>query len=141
MDEFSVFRFRFGKSRVNVLDNPFKRREFHHGVRDLSSPERLQALVQARHALCRGNLVPAFEGATGKGGDGSLHADFDCFPWTKEDVGEEFGRGGGGEVECCAVFVGGFFAYDVGVLFLEDFVKTVLSGAYRKLNPRFQGLG
>jgi hypothetical protein len=57
-----------------------------------------------------------------------LHADFDCFPWTKEDIGEEFGGGRGAEIECCTVFMGGFFTYDVGVFLLEDFVETVLSG-------------
>ena len=130
LDEFSVFMFRFGEGGVNVLDNSLKRREFHHGVRDLSSPERLQALVQSSHSLGRSDLVPTLEGSAGEGGDGSLHADFDGFPWTKEDVGEEFGGCRGGEIECCTVFMGGFFAYDVGVLFLEDFVETVLSSTY-----------
>ena len=128
LDEFSVFRFRFGKSGVNVLDDSFKRRKFHHGIRDLSTPKRLQAFIQSGNSFGRGDFIPTFKGSTGKGRDCSLHAHFDCFPWTKEDISEEFGRGRGGEIECCAVFMGCFFTHDVGVLFLEKFVETVLSG-------------
>ena len=39
------------------------------------------------------NLVESFESSTGVWWDGGLHADFDGFPWTKEDIGDEFSGG------------------------------------------------
>ena len=62
-----------------------------------------------------------------------MHTDFDGFPWTKEHIGEKFCGGGGGEVECCTVFMGSFFPDDICVFFLEKFVESVLSGSCRKL--------
>jgi len=41
LDEFSVFALWFGESRVDVFYDTFERSEFHHGIRDLSSPKRL----------------------------------------------------------------------------------------------------
>ena len=58
-----------------------------------------------------------------------MHANFDGFPWTKEDISEDFGGCGGGEVECGTVFMGGFFTDEIGVLLLEQLVEPVFTGA------------
>jgi hypothetical protein len=46
LDEFSVFMFLFGEFGVDVFDDTFERGEFHHGVRNLSTPKRLKTLIQ-----------------------------------------------------------------------------------------------
>jgi len=77
-----------------------------------------------------GDLVPAFEGSFSEGGDSGLHANFDSFPWTEEDVGDDFSGGGGGEIDEGTVFIGSFLSDDIGVFLLEQFVETVFTGAY-----------
>lgn len=43
----TILRFGFRHIAVDHLDNGLKRSEFHHGVWDLTAPERVQALVEA----------------------------------------------------------------------------------------------
>ena len=55
-----------------------------------------------------------------------MHAHFYCFERAEEDVGEEFGGGGGAEVDNCFVGVGEEpFAVEV----FENLVETVFAGA------------
>ena len=55
-----------------------------------------------------------------------MHADFDCFEGTEEDVGEEFGGGRGAKVDDCLVGIG---EESLAVEVFEDFVEPVLAGA------------
>jgi hypothetical protein len=47
LDEFSVFVFLFGEFGVDVFDDTFEGGELHHCVGNLTTPKRLQALVQS----------------------------------------------------------------------------------------------
>jgi hypothetical protein len=76
------------------------------------------------------NLIPPLKGSPCEGRDSRLHADFDCFPGTEEDIGDELCGGGGREVECRSIFMGGFLADEVAVFFLEEFVETVFTGTW-----------
>lgn len=42
----------------------FERCELRHRIRDLSRPQRVQPLIQARHALLRNDLTPALAQGT-----------------------------------------------------------------------------
>ena len=55
-----------------------------------------------------------------------MHAHFYCFEGAEEHIGEEFGGGGGAEVDDCFVGIG---KEPVAVEVFEDFVETVLAGA------------
>jgi hypothetical protein len=55
-----------------------------------------------------------------------LHADFDCFEGTQEDVGDEFGGCRGAEVDDCLRGVGEEL---LAVVVLEDFVGAVFACA------------
>ena len=55
-----------------------------------------------------------------------MHAHFYCFKGAEEDVGEEFGGGGGAEVDDCFI---GIREESLAVEVFEDFVETVFAGA------------
>lgn len=55
-----------------------------------------------------------------------MHAHFYSFKGAEEDVGDEFGGGGGAEVDDCFVGVG---EEPLAVEVFEDFVETVFAGA------------
>ena len=83
------------------------------------------------HSLSTSNLIPPLQSPPRKRRDSSLHPNLDSFPRTQENIGDEFSGGRGSEVECCTVFMGRFFAYEVCVFFLEEFVETVFSSAWK----------
>jgi hypothetical protein len=74
----------------------------------------------------RDNLAPAFTEVVGVGRQGGLHADFDCFEGTQEDVGDEFGGRGGAEVDNCLGSVGEEL---LAVVVFEDLVGAVFACA------------
>ena len=102
LNEFSIFVFWFGESRVNVFNDSFKRSEFHHSIRNLSSPKRLQPFIQSNksvsysscgsssevgeflpsHSFGGGNFIPTFKSSTSKRGNSSLHTNLNSFPRT-----------------------------------------------------------
>lgn len=55
-----------------------------------------------------------------------MHAHFYCFEGAEEHIGEEFGGGGGAEVDDCFVGIG---KEPLAVEVFEDFVETVFAGA------------
>ena len=65
----------------------------YHCVRYLSSPQRIQPLVQSTDPLLGGDLAPPLRNAVGIGWEGRLHADFDGLPGAEEDIRDGF-RGG-----------------------------------------------
>ncbi len=59
--------------------------------------------------------------------DSGLHADLDCFERTETNVGNEFGGGGGGEVEKSLVSGGILFADRFAIDMLEVLVEAILA--------------
>jgi hypothetical protein len=77
------------------------------------------------NALLCSYLTPAVECSLRKWWNGCLHANFDSFEWTKSNVGDEFGRGTGSEIETRFIFVCVLLPSQIGVRFLEELVSTV----------------
>lgn len=108
-----------------------------------------KAVSVAETARYRGRIIPcrsflssddrdSVQGAGGERRDGSLHADLDSLEWAKGNVRKKLGRGTSSKIEPSPVPVGIFLSYEVGVLFLEEFVAAVLEstlelGAVRML--------
>ena len=110
-----VVRLLAGKTVVDHLDDGFERGELHHGIRDLTAPQRVYAFVETVRvrsvirstpayddfdvpgdAFGSDDLGDAVEGALGEGWHGRLHADFDGFEGTESKIGYELGGGGTG---------------------------------------------
>jgi len=66
-----------------------------------------------------------------------LHADFDRFEGAQEDVGDEFGGGGGAEVNDC---LGGVGEELLAVVVFEDFVGAVFTCALEGVADEGWGL-
>jgi hypothetical protein len=117
---------RLAELRVNLCNSTLKRRELDHRVRNLAGPERVETLVQASKPFLCDDLAPAFAEVVGVRRESGLHADFDRFEGTQEDVGDEFCGRGGAEVDDCLGGVGEEF---LAVVVFEDFVGAVFSCA------------
>lgn len=119
----------------------------HHGVRNLTSPKRVNAFVQAVwdinqlfFAYCKeaedsdspsdtlsgDDLVDSIESALGKRRQSGLHANLHSFERTETDISEEFGRCRSSEVDPSLVLDRVLGSSQVGIVFLEEFVATVL---------------
>lgn len=59
----------------------------------------------------------------------SLNANLDSLHGAKSDVGDELGRGRSSEIDQGLVFESVFRSSNVGVVFLEELVESVLAGA------------
>lgn len=123
---------------VNLRNRALERRELDHRVRDLAGPERVEALVETAIAFLGDDFAPAFAQVVGVGRQGGLHADFDGFEGAQEDVGDEFGGGGGAEVDDCLGGVGEEF---LAVVVFEDFVGAVFACALEGVADEGWGLG
>lgn len=121
-----VALFRLSQGGVDIIDSRLERGEFHHGIRDLSPPKRLQAFVQAGGALLTRDLAPSFPHGGRIRRQGRLHADLDRLKRTQRHIGEELCRGGRAQVHDGFGSVGEQL---VAIEVLEDFVEAVLAGA------------
>lgn len=110
---------------INHLDRGLEGGEFHHRVRDLPGPERIDALIEPCVALFSYDFAPPFAQRGGVGRERGLHADFDGFEGAEEDVGDELGGRG------CAEVDDGFGAGGeefLPVVVFEYFVGAVFAG-------------
>lgn len=122
-----------GQTLVHHLDDRLKRGELHHGVGNLSSPQRVDALVEAGRALLGDNLSDAIKGALVRAGDGTLGAHLDGLKRAERNVGEEFSRRRGGQVQTRLVLGGRIGTGNIGVRLFEVFIPTVLEGTLRRV--------
>jgi len=113
---------------IDHLNNSFERGELHHSVRDLTSPKRIQPLVESSKTFFSCDCADPIEGAFCERRDRGLHPDFDSFKWAKSNIGDEFGRGTGSKIEPCFVLGSVFWSCEIGILFLEEFVSSILEG-------------
>ena len=117
---------RLAECFVYVRHRRLKRRELHHRVRDLPPPQRRNPLIQPRIPLLRYHLAPALAQTAREGRQCGLHAHFDGFEGAQRHVGEELGRGAGGEVDDGFVGVG---EQPLAVIVFEGFVEAVFAAA------------
>ena len=129
------------KTVIDHLDDGLEGCELHHGVWDLTTPERVQTLVQTRncqkstqcqmfHSPC-GSFGGNYLGNTivrsfGEWRHGRLHADLDSLEWTQRNVGEELGGSRSRKVEPGLVLVRVLGAGEVRIELFEPLVAAVL---------------
>lgn len=84
LGSFGVFGFGFGveNSDVHLFDNGFEGDEFDDGIGDLSSPEGGEGLVHSFGSFFSFQFIEGGDHINGVNtGFGSLHFDFEGFPW------------------------------------------------------------
>lgn len=117
------------KAVVNLFDDGLKGRKLHHCIWNLTSPQRIQSLVKATPTLFAGNGADAVERARIRIGNRALHSHLDCFKGAESNVGKEFSRGRGSQVETSLVLVCGVWSGNVAVRLFEVFIPTILESS------------
>lgn len=115
---------------VDLVHRLLKRRKFAHGIRDLTGPEGCDTLVQSRDTFFLDDLAPSLAQIVGVCGHGGLHAHFDRFEGTQENVGDELGGRACAKVHERAV---GVREQVVTILVLEDLVEAILAEALERV--------
>ena len=113
---------------IDHLDDGLEGGELHHGIRNLTAPQRVKALVQPSEALLGGDLTEAVCRALKHRRARSLHPHLDRFKWAERNVCEELGRGRSRKVERRLVLVGCLGASEVRVGLLEVLIPAILEG-------------
>ena len=111
---------------VDLVNCAFERRKLYHRVRDLPSPQRIQALIQPSYPLLRRDFAPALSQGMRKRGQSCLHAHLDCLKRAKGEIGEKLGGGRCSEIDEGFVGIG---EHVVAVDMLKDLVEAILTGA------------
>lgn len=115
---------------VESLDGSLESPELHHGVRDLSGPQRNQTLVETSNTFGLDDLTHTSSQSGGESavsGVGGLNSDLDGFPRAQSGVSDEFSAGGGRQVQQVLVLLGVLLTGGVSVGLLEVFVETELA--------------
>jgi len=114
---------------VEGLDEFLEGDELNNGVRNLSSPERLEASVETVGTLGAVDLVETLDAALGEGaGLGGLHTDLQGFPGAKQNIGDELSASRG-DSPTDGLILGGVLTSGSSVNILEDFVETEFTEA------------
>lgn len=121
---------------IDHLDDGLKGGKLHHGVGNLATPKRVDALVQARPALLGGNGADAMECALVWVRHASLHPYLDGFKGTQSNVCEELSRRRGDEIESSLVLVSRLRTCEVRVRFLEVFIEAILEGTLGRVSEK-----
>lgn len=111
---------------IKPTNRLLKRRELGHRVRNLTSPQRRNALIETPQPLLSRNLPPALAQGARVGRQGSLHADLDSLEGAEGHVGEELGGGARAEEDERAVRVREEL---LAVEVLEVLVEAVFAGS------------
>ena len=114
---------------VNLLHDRLKRREFHHRVGNLSTPERVQALVQPAHTLRRNDLGHPIPSPLRERRERSLHPHLHSLERTESNISEEFGTSRTSKIDPGLVLVRIIGSDEIGVSFLEELVAAVFERA------------
>ena len=95
-------------------------KEFSASVRNLLTQDREETIVEPSNTFGAEHLSESGSETVGEFGIRDL-TDTDGLKRTEEDIGDEFGAGGGDNVDLGLVFVGGFISQSLGGLNLEEF--------------------
>ena len=118
--------FRLPQRGIDIIHRCLEGCKFHHCIRDLPPPKRLQTLIQPPHPFRLRHLAPSLPHCMCKRRQRGLHPHLYCLEGTEGHISEELSRCGSAEVDNGFRCVGKEF---VAVQVLEYFVETVLSGA------------
>lgn len=130
---------RLAKRVIDVRHRRLERGELDHRVGDLAAPERHDPLVQTPDAFLVHHLAPSLPQGMGEGRQRGLHPDLDGLERAEGDVGEELGRGAGGEVYGGRVGGGGGGEELGAVVVFEDLVEAVLAHALEGVAEQGRG--
>jgi hypothetical protein len=125
----SILLFLLRKVVIDGLDDGFKASELHHGVWDLSSPQRNHSLIQSAPPLLLDYRIDPLECTRKRGRDRSLDPHLDRFKWTQRDIGQKLGGRRAGEVDGGSVFLCVLGPGEIAIVFLEELVAAVFEGA------------
>ena len=113
---------------VQKLHSPLEAGELHHGVGDLSAPQRHQGLVESIDSLL---LEDPGEGGSQGGGEGAnrrgLDSDLARLHGREGDVSKELRAGRGSQVERGPVQIGVLLSDHARVEVLEELIETKLA--------------
>ena len=121
---------------VDLRNGGLKGCEFDHGVRDLTSPKRVQTLVKTSIPFLRNNLAPAFTKIVCKRRQCSLHADLEGLEGAQEQIGNGLSSGRSTEVNDGFVGVGEQLLA-IGVF--EELVGAVLASSLERVSNESGG--
>lgn len=108
---------------VQQFNGLFEASELHHGVWNLSHPQWNQTLVETSNTFFLHDSGHGSAHSRGKARRG-LNLNLGSFEWSQSNIGKEFSRGRGSQVQPGTVQVGVFFAQKVGIVYFEDFVEA-----------------
>ncbi len=111
---------------IYVIDSSLKRSKFHHRIRYLPPPKRIQALVQSAIPLRLHNLAPSLPHSIRKRRQRRLHPHLDGLKRTQCHICQKLRAGRCAQVDDCFV---GVWEQFLAVEVLEDFVEAVFAGA------------
>ena len=109
----------FSHGLVNAVGSGTLDQEFGAGVRNLLAQNRKETAVESSNTLGFEHLNESGCETVGEFGIGDL-ANTDRLERAEEDIGDEFGAGGGDNVDSGLVFVGLFVSESLGGLNLEE---------------------
>ena len=113
---------------VQELHGLLEAGELHHGVGDLSAPQRNKRLVESVDSLILENEREGSPEGGGEGsGQGGLHPHLAALHGRESNVSEELSAGRGSQVEAGSVQEGVLLSHSVAVQVLEDLVEAELA--------------
>ena len=115
---------------IDHLHRLLKSSKFSHGVRNLASPQWVQALVEATKPFLCNNPAPALAQIAGIWWQSSLHAYFDCFHGAQSHISKELSRSAGAQEDEGAVRVG---KHAIAIEILEVLIQPVLASALERV--------
>lgn len=127
---------RLAQELVDLLDGLLETGELGHRVGNLSTPERVQTLVQTRDALLGNNLTPSLTQSMSEGRQGGLHTDLDCLIRAECQIRNELGRGTGTQVDQGPVRAR---EQPVTVPVLENLIESILPSTLERVADECRG--
>merc|ERR1719347_998909 len=113
---------------VDGLHGSLEAGKLHHGVGDLSSPQRNQRLVETIDTFLLQNSGESSSQSCGEGSNRrSLNSDLARFHWRQSNVSKELSRSRGSQVQRSSVQEGVLLSNHVRVDLLKDLIESKLA--------------
>ena len=139
LSTFAIIGLGTRETLVNHFNNCFEGGKFHHGVRDLTSPERIQSLVETCKSFLCSDGVDSVQSTGSEWRDGCLHANLDGFEWAESEISNEFSRSGGSQVDGCLVLGSVFRTDNVTIELLEILISSIFESSLGRVSKEGWG--